>query len=149
MSSIQNNISPSELNLLLIPTFLQGMSDSQICAFVNSCTQRAKIFKSQVLIFAQKMSLSKKYTAERKCYCPTKVEWAVSNPPLIISGMALCNYYNFYAGSNTGFAFILGKVFENVKKNKRCQQMRQDGKECCCKKVKDCCGNFIKECQLC
>ena len=143
------NICPSELNILLVPTCLQGMSNAQICAFIGACTKKSTLFKQQVLKFFQKMNLAKQYTAERKCYCPTKVEWAVSNPPLVISQLSLCNYFNFAACNNTGFALILRKVMEAVKKNKRCRQMIQDGKDCCCKKTKDCCGNLVKQCYKC
>jgi hypothetical protein len=129
----KQNICPHELNILLVPTFLQGMSKAHICAYIDACTSKSNIFKSQVVNFYQKMGLSKQYTAERKCYCPTKVEWSVSNPPLIIQQMALCSYYNFATtgGENTGFAYILRKVLENIKKTNICKQMIQDGKECC------------------
>jgi len=145
----QKNICSSELNLLLVPTFLQGMNNAQICAFIGACTKKSKCFKQQVLTFRQKMGLAKKYTAERKCYCATKVEWAVSNPPLIISQLALCNYYDFVACSNTGFAFILRKVGESVQRAKVCRQMIQDGKQCCCKKTKNPCGQLVKQCHKC
>jgi hypothetical protein len=129
----EKNICSYELNILLVPTFLQGMSKAQICAFIDACTSKSNIFKSQVINFYQKMSLSKQYTAERKCYCPTKVEWSVSNSPLIIQQFALCSYYNFATtgSENTGFTFILRKVLENIKKTNFCRQMIQDGKECC------------------
>ena len=128
----KQNVCSYELNILLVPTFLQGMSKSQICAFIEACTKKSKIFKSQVISFYQKMSLSKQYTTERKCYCPTKVEWSVSNPPLIILQNALCSYYNFATSNeNTGFVFILRKVLENIKKTNLCRQMINDGKECC------------------
>jgi hypothetical protein len=61
------------------------------------------------------MILSKKYIIEQK-YCPTKIEWDVSNSPLIISTYDLYNYYNFYNNYDTGFAFILKNVLDNVKK---------------------------------
>jgi len=149
MPNCQKNICPSELNLLLVPTFLQGMSNAQICAFIEACIKKSKLFKQQVLNFYNKMSLAKKYTVERKCYCPTKVEWAVSNPPLIISQLSLYNYYNFVACNNTGFAFILRKVMNTVQKNKNCRQMIQDGKQCCCKKTKNQCGQLVKQCHKC
>ena len=132
--SCHKNICPSELNLLLVPVFLQGMSNAQICAFIDACTKKSRIFKNQVLNFYGRMGLAKKYTAERKCYCPTKVKWAVSNPPLIISQSSLCNYYDFAACDNTGFAFILRKVISSVQKSRICRQMVQDGKQCCCPK---------------
>ena len=145
----KNIICPSELNILLVPTFLQGMNASQICAFIEACTTKSKIFKQQVALFWQKMSLAKKYTAERKCYCSTKVEWTVSNPPLIIQQLPLCNYYNFSICDNTGFAFILRKVLDCIKKNKICRQMVQDGKQCCCAKTKNACGQLVKQCHTC
>ena len=117
MSNCNNiNIPSCELNLRLVPTFLQGMSNSQICAFVYACTKKSKTFKNQVLDFVKRMKLSKQYTVERKCYCPTKVIWTVSNAPLVISAMSLCNYYNFTASNNTGFAFILRTVLNCVQK---------------------------------
>jgi hypothetical protein len=129
----KQNICPHELNILLVPTFLQGMSKAQICAYIEACTKKSNIFKSQVVNFFQKMKLSKQYTAERKCYCPTKVEWSVCNPPLIIQQNALCSYYNFATtgGETTGFAYILRKVLDNIRKTNLCKQYIQDGKECC------------------
>ena len=125
------NFSPSELNILLVPTFLHGMSNAEMGAFIDSCTNQSKLFTQQVLHFFQKMRLAKQYTVERKCYCPTKVEWVVSKPSFVISQSSLANYFNFASNHNTGFAFILLKVLDHVKKEKICRQMIQDGKECC------------------
>ena len=140
------NFCTSELNMLLVPTFLHGMSNSEISAFIEACTKKSKLFTQQVLHFFQKMKLAKQYTVERKCYCATHVEWKVPNPPLVISQSSLSNYFDFATcNHNTGFAFILRKVMENVKKNKRCRQMIQDGKDCCCTKTKDYFGNIVKQ----
>jgi hypothetical protein len=141
-------ISPNVLNILLMPTFLNLMSNSEIYEFINSVTPSAKLFKYQVLIFRKKMLLSKQYNVERKIFPPIKVEWEVLNQSLIISASNLLNYYNFYNYSNDGFAFILKKVLENKRNNEICQQMREDNKECCCKKVKDINGKFIKKCLI-
>ena len=122
---------PSELNILLIPTFLQGMTNAQICAFIKSCTSKAKLFRHQVFNFYYKLSQAKKYTTARKCYCPTKVEWTTSRSCLIIDQTSMCNYFDFYACSNTGFAFIMRKVSEFTERQKLARQYLQDGKVYC------------------
>ena len=127
------NISPPELNILLVPTFLQGMNNAQICAFIKSCNKKSNLFKNQVINFFHKMKLAKQYTVERKCYCPTKIEWTVSSSPLIISQKSMTKYIDFASFNNKEFSFILRKVIEFVKNNKICKQMIQDGKEGCCK----------------
>ena len=125
-----SNISANKLNKELVPIYLQKKSKAQICAFINSCSCPSNLFKNQVINFYKKMSLSKQYTAERKFYCPIKVEWAVNNPPLIIYQRELTSFYNFATtGSiNDGFVFILRKVLENIKKNNICSQYIKDGK---------------------
>lgn len=138
MVNCNKMVSPSELNELLVPTCLLGMSKSEICAFIKECTKKSNKFKNQVLDFYYKMSLAKKYTAERKCYCPTKVKWSVPDCPLVISQASLCGYFDFVSSDNTGFAFILRKVMETIQRNKNCRNLVQDGKTCCCSKSKNC-----------
>ena len=123
------NISPFTLNVLLIPTFLEGLSNYKISEFIDSDNIGSNILKNQVLRFYGKMKLSKQYSAERKIYSYTSVEWTTSNS-LIISQSSLTEYFNFATTTNnhTGFVFILVKIFDHVKKAGLYRQMLQDGK---------------------
>ena len=134
LMSCNGLIAPCELNKMLIPKCLKGKSYKYICAFFESCSKKSQILMKQILEFTHKMKLAKQYTVERKCYCPTRVEWAVCNPPLIISQLSLCNYYDFYPCDNTGFAFIIRKLTDVVHQNNVYRQMIQDGKEGCCRR---------------
>jgi hypothetical protein len=123
------NISPFTLNVLLIPTFLQGLSNCKISEFIDSDNIGSNILKNQVLRFYGKMKLSKQYSANRKIYSYTSVEWTTSNS-LIISQSLLTEYFNFATttSNHTGFVFILVKIFDHVKKAGLYRQMQQDGK---------------------
>lgn len=132
---ICNNKCPYELNKLLVPIFLESKNHKEICSYIEKDCKETKIFIAQVLRFLYKLRLAKQYTADRKCFCPTKIEWKVSSSPLIISQKLMSKYFDFVFCNNTYFAFIFRKVLEIVYRNKICKQMIQDGKECC----KKCC----------
>ena len=149
MSNCRNIILASTLNILLVPTFLKDLSYPEICSFIESCSKESRLFVQQVISFQRKMKLAKSYTADRKCYCSTLVEWSVEDSPLIIDQYSLANYYDFVACNNKDFAFILRKVMNSVLQKKICRQMIQDGKQCCCKKKKNKCGNYVKDCHKC
>lgn len=125
------NISASTLNSRLIPTFLQGMSTAQQCAFVEASTKAAKIFRAQVLKFYGKIANAKRQQAARRTVCPVKIPWAVSNPPLIVNQSSQAAYFDFFIGSRKGFAFIMGKVLAYLRKQRICKQRLNDGRSIC------------------
>ena len=125
-------IDPIELNTQLIPDFLDGLTNKEICDYLCSC--EANAFLGKLLRFYQKMALAKKYTSDGKCFCPFIVEWTTLDGPLVLNQFTLYCYYNYFLGDNTGFAFILRKGFEVIKRNKIRRQMIQDGKPVCEKK---------------
>ncbi len=140
-------LKPCELNILLIPTCLKGKNRKQICKFLESCSKQSYLLMQKFTDFYHRMNLAKSYTADRKCYCPTKVTWSVCKPPLIISQIALCNYFDFYACTDTGFSFILRKTLETINRNIVHRNMIQDGKESCCGKGVCKCKRVKKTCK--
>ena len=125
------NISASSLNSQLIPTFLQGMSSSQQCAYIEASTNSATIFRAQVAKFLGQIANAKRQLSARRTVCPVRIPWSVSNPPLIVNQRSQANYYDFFIGARTGFAFIMGKVLAFLRKQRICRQRLKDGRSIC------------------
>jgi hypothetical protein len=125
------NITPSTLNSVLIPTFLQGMTQTQQKVFINASTQAASLFRSQALRFLSSIKNSQKQLSQKRLTCPFKVPWSVSSAPLNVNQYAQVNYLNFFMGNRTGFAYILGEVLSFFRKQKRCNQMIANGQGTC------------------
>lgn len=125
------DISASVLNTRLIPTFLQGMTKAQQCAFIEASTRAAKIFRAQAAKFLGQIANAKRQLGARRTVCPVKVAWTVSNAPLIVNQRSQAAYYDFFIGGRTGFAFILGKVLAVLRKQRICRQRLNDGRAIC------------------
>jgi len=121
----------SSLNTLLIPTFLQNLTNTQICNFLNSGSKNPNLFLSQVNQFTLQLRLAKRYTAQRKCFCPYRIPWSTSTNPLIIPQKSLTDYFNFLPGSNTGFAYIWRQSLQTILNNRRRRNAIQEGKSVC------------------
>ena len=122
---------PAQLNTLLVPTFLRTSTNQQICTFLNSRTKSSNLFLSQVNQFTYKLRLAKRYSAERKCFCPYRIPWRTSVNPLIVPQRTLTNYFNFLPGSNTGFAYIWRQSLQTILNNKRRARAIQNGLSVC------------------
>jgi hypothetical protein len=125
------DISATTLNISLIPTFLQGMTTAQQLAFIQASTKAARVFRDQVAKFYGKIANAKSQLSKRRAVCPLKIPWSVSNPPLIVNQNSQAGYYNFFIGSRTGFAYIMGAVLNYFRNQRDCNQRLSDGQATC------------------
>lgn len=102
---------PNQLDTLLIPTFLRGLSTSQQITRALANTSQAITFRRQVQAF--KYRVQQIFDARPQSSNPNTytIPWSVPNGPLVINVYSLFNYYTRLNSTPTsGFPLISSKV---------------------------------------
>lgn len=137
---------PLQLNTRLMPTFLQGLTQAQQCAFIQANTAASNTFRTQVLDFISKLAMAKQYYAQRKFLCPFRVPWRVTNPPLMLNMVVMVQYWDsLNALSASGFAYVITKTVSILRGRQQCLNLIRDGKAGCCSINGFNCCNFTTQ----
>jgi hypothetical protein len=132
------NLSNAQLNSVLIPVSLRGLSQRNQCARLAANTKAAATLRCQLLNFFFVLRRAKRYCNQAKVYCPFTIPWNIGTR-LTLGGRCLAQYHDFMIGNmTTGFSFLLWKTRTIVKNEKKERMEIQNGK-CSCHFRQTCC----------
>lgn len=120
--------SPCELDSLLIPAKIKGMSYEQQCRYVlspHACHFRYKV--SQLY----KSMVQANYNINRgSCANPFYVNWQTCKGKFDINGKSLAAFYCHYLGDNRGFSGLIFKIKEWTERQEYVCALKRNGKYC-------------------
>ena len=120
----------NELNL--IPEDLILLSPKEQCKMLSKNTATMAKLRCQIYTFLFVLKRAKRYENLGKCFCPYKIPWKLLENNLTLNGPCLAKYYDYaVCNANTGFAFLMFKVYKIFKNEENCRNMIQDGKATC------------------
>lgn len=112
-------LSSSQLDTILVPTFLRGLTLSQQVAILEQPS--SKTFRRQALELY--VASHKAYRAKQKgsCYANYRVPWAIPSGSLVISWCSMASYYcHLISTATSGFHLLFEKIKIIEKNSRRC-----------------------------
>lgn len=117
-------ISMSELNILLMPIELVGLTSQQICTEL----QLNENLRSQIAQFSRAIDLAKTQLGKGRCVASYRIPWDTGTT-IILSQKSQARYFDFVTSNNTYFAQVLHLALRRAYRLSMIQTYRQDGKE--------------------
>lgn len=120
--TVPKKYTTKQLDSLLVPTFLSGLSQQQQCAIVQGSSAAAKNFrkKSLLVLAAAKKAFDAKL--RNTCSANFVVPYTVSGGnPLIINWCSMADYFCHLQGAPApGFPYLLSKALSYERDLKKC-----------------------------
>jgi hypothetical protein len=121
MSLIPKKYTTKQLDSLLLPTFLRGLTQAQQCASVTSNSSAARNFrkKSQQVVWAAKKAFDARLRGT--CSANFVVPYTVSSGTLVVNWCSMADYFCHLQGAPVpGFPFVLSKALAFERNSKKC-----------------------------